>query len=101
MLAQAQHVRQRRDVVVPGRRQMREFAARGSLWRTGGQPPGDLYRGATGPNTEETAILWFRAADGDDDGRYLGWPGSRTQDHRGWHPAAARIRGHQAMDVTL
>jgi len=41
--------------------------ARTVRW-SGGQPPGDLYRDATGLNTEETPILWFRAADGDDDG---------------------------------
>jgi hypothetical protein len=41
--------------------------ARTVRW-SGGQPPGDLYRGATGLNKEETPILWFRAADGDDDG---------------------------------
>ena len=41
--------------------------ARTVRW-SGGRPPGDLYRGATGLNTEETPILWFRAADGDDDG---------------------------------
>jgi hypothetical protein len=43
------------------------FDARTVRW-SGGRPPGDLYRGATGLNTEETPILWFRAADGDDDG---------------------------------
>lgn len=38
--------------------------ARTVRW-SGGQPPGDLYRGVTGLNAEETPILWFRAGDGD------------------------------------
>ncbi len=41
--------------------------ARTVRW-SGGLPPSDLYRGATGLNAEETPILWFRAGDGDDDG---------------------------------
>jgi hypothetical protein len=41
--------------------------ARTVRW-SGGQLPGDLYWGAAGLNTKETPILWFRAADGDDDG---------------------------------
>jgi len=40
--------------------------ARTVRW-SGGLPPGDLYRGATGLNSEETPILWFRDS-GDDDG---------------------------------
>jgi hypothetical protein len=39
--------------------------ARTVRW-SGGLPPGDLYRGATGLNSEETPILWFRAGDSDD-----------------------------------
>jgi hypothetical protein len=38
--------------------------ARTVRW-SGGLPPGDLYRGVTGLNSEETPILWFRAGDGD------------------------------------
>jgi hypothetical protein len=42
--------------------------ARTVRW-SGGLPPGDLYRGVTGLNAEETPILWFRAGDDGDDGR--------------------------------
>ena len=41
--------------------------ARTVRW-SGGLPPGDLHRGVTGLNSEETPILWFRA-DGGHDGR--------------------------------
>ena len=115
--------------------------ARTVCW-SGGLPPRDLSRDATGLSAEETPILSLPAGDGDgadgprvlpsrgcsarpgystprgargsaadaqasagpDGGRpadvglvrlpggicgHLGWPGSRAQDHRGWHPAAA------------
>ena len=38
--------------------------ARTVRW-SGGLPPRDLSRGATGLSAEETPILWFRAGDGD------------------------------------
>lgn len=75
--------------------------ARTARW-SGGSPPGELHRGMTGLNSEETPILWFRAGSGPAAHFYSGTPGvfgaagivdgARVRVSVGWWRRLIRLR---------